>query len=78
MKRAAIRKYPCPHCNGAGVVLDDRDQGQLMRERRQAREITLRMMAKGSGLSVSYLCDAELGRRRWNTRLLKLYEERLR
>lgn len=70
-----VRRYPCPRCNGAGVVTDDRDEGALMRQARKATKVSLRDLARVSGLSVSYFCDAELGRRHWNARLRKAYRE---
>ena len=57
---------PCPRCQGSGRIADDRAVGTRMRERREAKKITLRAMARRLNLSVAYLSDLELGRRRWS------------
>lgn len=51
----------CPTCNGTGElpVLDS----QGLRSWRKARRLTLRELGRRAGLSASFLCDIEHGRR---------------
>ncbi len=48
-----------------------------MRRRRIAKGMTLRDLARRLGLTASYLCDLELGRRRWTATNLARYENGL-
>lgn len=65
----------CEHCNGTGFEPDDRAIGQLMRERRMQRGITLTEMATRLQLTKSYLSDLEVGRRHWTRTNLERYED---
>lgn len=68
-----VRTMPCPKCSGTGTLIDPRDEGLVMRRRREAAGLSLRAIAGPADLSISYLCDAELGRRPWNARLREAY-----
>lgn len=46
-----------------------------MRKVRLAAKISLRNVARKTGYSASYICDIELGRRRANESILKIYED---
>jgi len=66
-------KIPCRRCGGSGVEVDDRDIGKRMRKLRQKRGLSLRDAAKKMQVTASYLCDLELGRRRWRAELQNGY-----
>jgi len=53
--------------------VDDRDIGERMRKLRQKRGLSLRDAAKKMQVTASYLCDLELGRRRWRAELQNGY-----
>lgn len=55
----------CPHCGGSGEVLNSVAIGNKIRDLRKEMGITMWLLAKKLGLSVSYLSDLELGRRVW-------------
>lgn len=76
-KRPEIGGRPCPRCNGTGTIPDDRAMGAAMRQRREAAGLSLYDLAKKLGLSASYLCDLELGRRQWSGTNIERYEEAL-
>ena len=71
LSRGTLR---CPRCTGKGWIEDPAVEGRRMRERRQHAQLSLRRLAARGGLSAPYLSDAELGRRKWNTRLRSLYD----
>lgn len=68
---------PCPRCGGSGRVPDDRVLGAVMRAKRTAADLSLRDMAKRTGVTASYLCDLELGRRQWGAKQRAMYENAL-
>jgi len=53
----------CSHCNGTGRVIDDRAMGGSMRRERTGKHI-----------SAAYLSDLELGRRHWNTEMIRRFK----
>src|SRR6266566_9195449 len=59
----------CPRCGGTGVLPDPRLEGAEMRQAREDAGLSLRDLAKRTGLSVGYLSDLELGRRSWREEL---------
>jgi len=67
----------CPKCDGTGSVLDPRLQGQQMRSLRVKKQISLREIAKRTGLSAPYISDLERGRRDFNTDLIQRYKQAL-
>ncbi len=67
----------CEYCNGTGRKQDDRLIGLWARKNREASSIGLRQMADLIGLSHSYLCQLELGRRRWRRSLSERFRRGL-
>lgn len=67
----------CKRCGGTGREQDDRAIGERMRKKREAKDISLRDLGARLGLTASYLCDLELGRRRWSPKNIKRYTEAL-
>ena len=65
---------PCRRCNGTGLEPDNVAIGAAMRERRKQAGVSLRALGARLGLSASYLCDLELGRRAWNAAQITRYE----
>lgn len=56
----------CSHCGGTGQEPDDKAIGEEVRRTRLKTGMSLREMAGRLEITPSYLCDLELGRRRWN------------
>ena len=63
----------CMHCGGSGQQVDDRETGKEMRRVRLMRGMSLRDMARRAEWSAAYLCDLELGRRRWTQPAIDKY-----
>ena len=68
----------CPRCGGSGKILDDRAFGNLLREARKKRGLSLREMARRCKWSASYVSDLELGKRIWTASKHRRYEKALR
>ena len=68
-----IVALPCPGCGGTGTYLPDDRIGEALRRRREARDISLRSMAKKIGISAPYLSDLERGNRHWNQKYINYY-----
>lgn len=68
----------CPRCGGTGEVEDDREVGAGYRRRREDIGVSLREVARQCGLSVSYLSDLELGRRKWSDKQRTTVERALK
>lgn len=68
-----VPTLPCDKCDGTGQLPDDRKLGRQMRVARQRGPQSLRDVATYLGFSASYVCDLELGRRRWHPELVKNY-----
>ena len=66
------RLCPCPTCGAARKVRVYR--GADLRHARERADLKLRELARRSGLSVGYLSDVELDRRRATARVVSLYE----
>lgn len=64
-------EYECPTCCGLGVCQDPFPHS--LRARREAAGVSLRSFAKSVGLSPSYICDVELGRRRCTAEIEAFY-----
>lgn len=60
----------CTRCNGTGIEPENRELGLEFRNMRKRHKYTLRELASRMGISASYLCDLELGRRNWNTEII--------
>jgi len=69
---------PCPRCGGSGTILDDRAFGDLMREARKARGLSVREIARRVKWSPAYVSDLELGKRMWTHAKHKRYEAGLK
>jgi len=63
----------CRRCDGTGVEPDQIKIGAAMRARRQDAKMTMQDVGNLLGLTRSYICDLELGRRAWNADLLARY-----
>lgn len=63
----------CQHCAGTGKEPDHRQLGEDLRRFREWHEATLTNVAAEMGLSKSYVCDLELGRRPWRQELILNY-----
>lgn len=64
---------PCQHCAGTGKEPDHRQLGEDLRRFREWHEASLTAVAEELGLSKSYVCDLELGRRNWRMDLIDRY-----
>lgn len=56
----------CEKCWGTGEVIDQKRLGRLMRELREARGESLKDAAQRIGVSISFLCLMEQGKRGWS------------
>ena len=72
-----MRTTICPRCNGTGHIADDRAIGQEMRQLREAKQISLREIARRMHYSAAYLSDLELGSRHWNTKVTNQFKAAL-
>lgn len=77
MRAAGPYETLCGVCGGRGYVLDPKAEGAEWRARRKRRGESLRSLAQAIGYTASYLCDLELGRRKWNAALRDAYREAL-
>lgn len=69
---------PCSKCNGSGMQLDDASVGASYRVIREFLELSLRDLARRLNWSASYISDLELGRRQWNTRIMRKFDQALK
>lgn len=58
--------------------IDDSACGQMMRELREAKGLSLRIVAVAAGFSAAYLSDCELGRRKWSRELVRRVEDAIK
>lgn len=63
----------CPRCDGTGRVLDIGVHAVLLQQARRDAGVSLREMARGLGISPSYLCDIEHGRRIASTQRIRAW-----
>lgn len=74
-----MSKTICRHCKGTGLEPDrtsnNKRIGNMMREYRLLKKITIREMAFDMGITTSYLSDLEGGRRAWSHKLLDLHSD---
>ena len=63
----------CLRCNGTGKEPNQKRLGKQARENRIAAKKTVQALADLMGLSISYISDLELGKRNWNTDLIKRF-----
>lgn len=73
-----MRQQACHCCHGSGKELHHREVGLCLRRRRKELRVSLETLAARMGYSEVYLSQLENGKRRWNERLLKLYETNLK
>jgi transcriptional regulator with XRE-family HTH domain len=52
-------------------------QGRQMRDLRQKKGVSVREVARRTGLSAPYVSDLELGRRSFNAKLIERYKKAL-
>lgn len=72
-----MKTKPCHHCSGSGKETDQIALGAEQRAKRKKAGLSLRQLAKLMCFTTPYVCDLELGRRRWSQKLLDKYEEAL-
>lgn len=60
------------------LKIDNAKSGAMARKERLAKGIALRQMAKRVGLSPSYICDLEHGKRGWSFELEHVFNSNLR
>ena len=78
-KRATeATEHVCPRCGGAGWLPDDKATGKRMRAMREAKGLSGREVARRMGMSAPYICDLELGKRFWNTKVTERYLKAIR
>ena len=70
-----LKTTPCNSCNGTGRVYDIHALGSRLRAMRKQSGKSLREIADLMGLSVPYLSDVELGRRRATSKIMRAYRE---
>ena len=64
----------CQRCNGTGDEPDNKAIGKRMAALREAAGLSLREVGVKAGLSHAYLCQLEVGTRRWTPYYIRLYE----
>lgn len=70
--RLMLRK--CSFCGGTGVSV----RGIDLRNKRKKRGLTLMVVSRRMGVSISHLSDLENDKRTWNHLLVSKYERALR
>lgn len=68
------KTHVCPTCGGKGSLPDP----AALRVKRIKLRLSLSEVARKMGISTSYLCDLELGRRKWDQPLAKKFTLALR
>lgn len=61
--------------NGTVPLINHDATGAAVRLHRRNKGITMKESAKRMGISMSYLCDLEMGRRHWTEALVRRYQE---
>jgi transcriptional regulator with XRE-family HTH domain len=64
----------CPRCDGTGVI----PEGQELKLERIRHRVKLKDVAEKMGISASYLCHLEKGRRLWTKNMLIEFRNALR
>lgn len=67
----------CHCCAGSGTELDHKAVGAEMRAMRKSRKKTLRDVSVKMGICAPYLCDLELGYRKWRPELIVQFKKAL-
>lgn len=65
----------CPFCFGTGISTDQAKFGAAMRTQRLLHDKTLEQVAQSTGITVGYLANLELGRRRWRLPFVRKYQK---
>lgn len=60
---------------GTRPIIDHVETGMKIRMHRYSKGVTMEEAARRMGISDSYLCDLELGRRHWSEELVHRYQE---
>jgi hypothetical protein len=73
----SVRQFmrDCPHCLGTGLDPNSVDTRKEARKVRESKGLTLLEVSKAMKISVSYLSDLELGRRQWDGKKLKKFQD---
>lgn len=61
--------------NGTRPIIDHVQTGIKIRMHRYSKGVTMEETARRMGISASYLCDLELGRRHWCEALVARYQK---
>lgn len=61
-----MKLKPCRCCDGSGKEVDQVSVGKEMRALREAKGMKLTRASEKMGISTTYLCDLEFGRRKWS------------
>lgn len=56
-------------------VTDHKETGNLAKTARVAAGLALREVARRMGVSATFVCDLEKGRRNWNEKVLESYRD---
>jgi|TARA_Y100000310_G_C20691033_1_gene822216 transcriptional regulator with XRE-family HTH domain len=59
-------------------VIDHDETSRWYRRRRKNLGLTYRQISRRTNLSISFLCDLEKGRRKWNKTTGKLYNKAIK
>ena len=70
-----LPRKPCRYCHGSGTEIDHSAVGFTLRTLRLKKEIGLREMARGMGVSAPFLSDMELGKRNWTQERIDQFNE---
>lgn len=63
----------CPQCFGRGHLIDDREEGAMLRTIRQRVGLRQEDVARRVQCSISYICDIEQGRRHCSMKVRQAY-----
>lgn len=66
----------CPHCDE--IMENPIHRGKVMRDKRVAKLLSIREVARHMEISAAYLSDLEHGRRVWSEGLIDDYEAALK
>ena len=68
----------CEKCWGTGRVIDHRALGSKARKRRRTLGLSLKAVARYAGITPSFLCYLESGKRAWTEELHQKVNDAIR